>query len=539
MSTDRAEHDPTQRDDSNLRWRSLKLLNLFRTGLGLAFLIGFFLQPDGGILGGGQPRLFLLGVLGLLALGIVSTVTLERQWPNARIQAMAQLSADSALFLLLLQSSGGLETGLGNLLFVPVAGASLILGRRTAITLAALITLALLFQQVLLNWSLEAVQPRFTHAGILGALFMVLSVVGAHLSRRLRESEALALKRGLDLRNLAELNDYIIQQLRTGIVVVDHQNRLQLINGTAAQFLGIRGRHRDKPVAAVSQQLAQLVQARVSKPYDRPPSFTAADGETIVVPRFTELGDPQNPGTLVFLEDGSLQSQRAQEMKLAALGRFTASIAHELRNPLSAIRHANQLLSESNRLGEEEKKLGDIIERHTQRVNQIISTVLELSRRELTEPQRMNLSAWVETFRQELDEIGKLPAEQIGLSLPEEDIWVRMDENHLHQVVENLVDNALLHGDSMSRERVQLRISRLPGRERPMLEVVDHGPGIPPEEAEHIFEPFYTASPRGTGLGLFVARELCDCNRAKLEYRREGENTVFRIIFSDPDRWLT
>ncbi|MDQ2070417.1 ATP-binding protein [Natronospira bacteriovora] len=531
--------DTPPRADLNLRWRSLRLLNLFRAGLALSFLMGFYLQPAGGMLGASQEGVFLFATLGLGLLAIVTAVTLRRQWPNVRIQAIGQLSIDCALYFMILWASGGLETGLGNLLFIPVAGASLILGSRLSITLAALITLVMLFQEILLTWSPDTVEPRFTHAGILGALFMIMSVVGAHLSRRLRESEALALKRGLDLRNLAELNDYIIQQLRTGIVVVDHQDRLQLINGSAAQFLGITDHYRNVPVRNLSRQLTQLVEARRRKPYDRPPSFTAADGETLVVPRFTELGDPDNPGTLIFLEDGSLQSQRAQEMKLAALGRFTASIAHELRNPLSAIRHANQLLAESPRLQEEERKLNGIIERHTERVNRIIETVLKLSRREQTDPRRMNLSEWARDFRREMTETGKLPESRIGLTVPEEDIWVHMDPDHLYQVVQNLVDNALLHGEDGPGERVHLRITYLPSRNRPLLEVVDHGPGIPPDEAEHIFEPFYTASPRGTGLGLFVARELCDCNRARLEYRRQGNDTVFRIVFADPERWLT
>jgi two-component system sensor histidine kinase PilS (NtrC family) len=291
-------------------------------------------------------------------------------------------------------------------------------------------------------------------------------------------------------------------------------------------------------VARVSTRLAKLVDRRKKNPFARPPSFTAADGETVVIPRFTELGSPEQPGTLIFLEDSSLQGQRAQEMKLAALGRFTASIAHELRNPLAAISHANQLLSESERLGEEEHHFNEIISRHTDRVNRIIETVLKLSRREATEPKTLALNEWLHSYRDELIETGRFEASELTLELPESGITARMDADHLHQVMDNLIQNARRHRDEESGLPIRIRLSLVGERQRPCLEVLNPGPAIPEEDAVHIFEPFYTASPRGTGLGLFVARELCDCNRAKLEYRYEEGMNNFRILFSDPERWL-
>lgn len=526
-------------DENQLRWRSLRLLNLFRFGFGAILLLSYLVQPEPGMLGNLQPRVFVVATSLMVLLAGLAALGLRHRRPSARLQASGLLVADSTLFLMILQSSGGLETGLGNLLFIPVAAAALLLGQRTAITLAALLSLALLFQQVMLNWSALAVQPRFTHAGLLGLLFMLVSLVGARLSRRIRESEALAVKRGLDLRNLSELNDYIIHHLRTGIVVVDHQDRLQLLNGTAAHFLGIREHQRNLPVARVSRRLAKLVERRKNNPFARPPSFTAADDETVVIPRFTELGSPDQPGTLIFLEDSSLQGQRAQEMKLAALGRFTASIAHELRNPLAAISHANQLLSESERLDDEERHFSDIISRHTERVNRIIETVLKLSRREATEPRTLSLDDWLDRYRNELVETGRLDSSELVVDLPETAVTARMDADHLHQVMDNLVENAKRHRDEASDQPIHVRVSHVGERQRPCLEVMNPGPPIPEEDAVHIFEPFYTASPRGTGLGLFVARELCDCNRAKLEYRREDGMNNFRILFSDPERWLT
>jgi two-component system sensor histidine kinase PilS (NtrC family) len=522
--------------DESLNWRFLVVVNVFRGGLALSLLGIFLLQPHPPDLATLQPRLFLAAVIAALAVTGTAAWTLYRRWPPLAVQGPVQLTADVAIYLAFVQASGGLETGLGNLIFIPVAAASLVLGQRTAIALAALASLALLVQQGLMTLYFTDFQPRFTHAGILGAVFMTTALVGAQLAERLRASEALAARRGLDLRNLAELNDYIIHHLRTGIAVIDPDDRVQLMNGAAGQFLGVRVRLRGRPVAEVSPRLAELLSSYRDAPWERPISFTAADGETVVAPRFTELGPRDRPGVLVFLEDSSLVGQRAQELKLAALGRFTASIAHEIRNPLGAISHANQLLSESPRLSAEDARMTDIISRHVDRVDRIVETVLRLSRRETTEPRPLQLGEWLPAFRDELTENDRLPPGGLRLELPPGGVTVRMDPNHLYQILGNLVDNALSHGDS---EEIVLRAGFMDGGRRPYLDVIDFGVGIPGEEAERVFEPFYTASTRGTGLGLFIARELCESNRARIDYRREEGGTCFRIRFADPERWLT
>lgn len=527
------------RSTRDLRWTPLRMVNLFRGGLALTLLVAFLVQPEPDLIGGKMPQLFLSVAVTQLMLCAVFTFTLYNRWPHSGLQALVQLGGDVILYLLLVQASGGLESGLANLLVIPVAAASLILSPRVAVSFAALSTIALLSQQLLLTLGFPEIEARYTHAGVLGALFMLLAVGGSRLARQLRESEALAARRGLDLRNLEQLNDYIIHHLRTGIVVVDHRDRVQLMNGAAGQFLGLQAPRRGSPIEEVSSHLADLIRTSRSEPHQRPPSFTAADGETVIVPRLTELGPRDQAGTLIFLEDSSLETERAQEMKLAALGRFTASIAHELRNPLGAISHAEQLLSESGNRDARETRLLEIIHRHVDKVNRIIETVLRLSRRESTEPRSLDLNAWVREFAAELVETGRLDSRALRVEAPGEPVAARMDRNQLEQVVTNLVDNALRHGASRDGVQVILRVGFLDSGARPMLEVTDFGPGIPEEEQQRMFEPFYTASSGGTGLGLFIARELCDANRARLEYRSGEAGSTFRIRFSDPERWLT
>jgi two-component system sensor histidine kinase PilS (NtrC family) len=245
------------------------------------------------------------------------------------------------------------------------------------------------------------------------------------------------------------------------------------------------------------------------------------------------------PGSvLVFLEDTSVVAERVQQSKLASLGRLSASIAHEIRNPVGAMSHAGQLLRESPALGADDRHLTDIIEKNAVRVSQIIDNVLQLSRRDTTRQERVDLSAWLETFLAEFRATLQVADERLTLEAQVPGLEVQFDPSHLHQVLWNLCDNAHKHGAGAGSTPVSLRIGRIASTDRPFLEVSDRGPGIDPAHAERIFEPFFTSGAGGTGLGLFIARELCQTNGALLAYEaRPGSGSTFRIIFADPQRW--
>ena len=240
---------------------------------------------------------------------------------------------------------------------------------------------------------------------------------------------------------------------------------------------------------------------------------------------------------LVFLEDPRLQAERVQDVKLAALGRLTASIAHEVRNPLAALSHANQLLAESDRLGADEQRFTRIIDTNVARVDAIVDSVLALGRPGAGRATRVDLDAFL---RDAVDEFARanIAAEVTHASLDRE-VPVRVDPTHLHQILTNLLANAARHGASADGvARIAVRCQRLPGGEA-IVEVEDAGPGVPDQVALHIFEPFYSGSARGTGLGLFIARELCAANRATLALERAPSGgACFRITFPSPERWV-
>ena len=268
--------------------------------------------------------------------------------------------------------------------------------------------------------------------------------------------------------------------------------------------------------------------------------LAGAEPGTVLIPHLTPLGSGTDGGILVFLEDSRIVAERMQSMKLAALGRLTASIAHEIRNPLGAVSHAGQLLAEAEGLDDEERRLTEIIRAQTGRVNTIIETVLQLSRRQQTRPELLELAPWIADFVDEFMRERSLARGDLVVrdDSPSDDTTVRMDPSHLHQVLSNLCDNALRHAPAGRGARIELRLGRT-GAGAPCLDVLDRGPGVDAAIAQHIFEPFYSASAQGTGLGLFISRELCECNRARLSYRaRAGGGSSFRISFADATRWV-
>jgi two-component system sensor histidine kinase PilS (NtrC family) len=268
-------------------------------------------------------------------------------------------------------------------------------------------------------------------------------------------------------------------------------------------------------------------------------TFVGADGARVIRAHFAPLGSSQPAPVIVFLEDTSLLAEKVQQSKLAALGRLSASIAHEIRNPVGAMSHAGQLLGESPNLSTAERRLTEIMRTNADRVSAIINNVLGLSKREETRVETLPLQSWTEEFHEEFCETMQLSRERLLTSNPTPGVVeVRVDPSQLRQIVWNLCENAFKHGVSgREDEVVEVRYGRLSPTGRPFMQVMDRGPGVSPEHSERIFEPFFSGG-RGTGLGLFLARELAQTNGATLLYEpRHGGGSIFRLVFADPRRW--
>lgn len=526
---------------TDLAWRILALLNLFRLLVPIVLSVLFAVvvpRPVGQV----YPALFVGVLTAYFLFAVVCISSLRRRWPDASTQVLLHVIADLLAINLLTYSSGGLISGLAVLLILPVGAGSLIVAPRQALMFAALATLGLLTQQGFSILEGHGDWNDLAPAGIVGVIAFMLALGAYPVARRLRESEALIRQKDVDLADLAELNEFIVQHLRESILVVDAQDRIRLINTSAEQLL------KGSPVMAgtllgeVAPKLLYLLDTWRRKTYDwesNTLSMLSAQGTALIVPHFVSLEAENRGPTLIFLEDTTLIAERVQQTKLAALGRLSASIAHEIRNPVGAMSHAAQLLRESESIGPQDKRLIDIIHTNGTRVSTIVENVLQLSRRDSTRQERIELAGWLTEFLGEFRQTLQITPKELRFAPAEQGLEIRVDPSHLHQLLWNLCENACKYGRTAEGQvSIDISIGRIQPNQRPYLEVADRGTGIDAAHAEQIFEPFFTAGPGGTGLGLFIARELAQCNRAVLFYEaRDGGGSIFRIVFADPQRW--
>jgi len=528
-------------DGAAINWRPLRLFNFYRLTLSGLFLTLFLTAQNFKLLGGEYPALFRYAILGYLSLSILYSFSISQRWLPFYSQLNIHVVTDIIAITLLMHASGGVSSGLGTLLLISVGAGSLLTSRRFALLYGSLATILVLAAESYRLLYVEDATSYYTQTGILGATLITAAIATNFLARRSVESEALAKQRSLDLANLEQLNDYIIQHMQTGIVVVDESNQVRLINESARRLLNITSQSASLSLSDVSLVLQDQLEVWKESTNTQSITFRSSKTSPEIQPKFARLGNRNTAGFLIFLEDTSAMAQRAQQLKLASLGRLTASIAHEIRNPLGAISHASQLLGESQNLDSGDIRLTQIIGDHTQRVNGIIENVMRLSRRDRAEPVLFNLLEWLDSFADDFFRSEQIDTADLEIDPNSEALEVRMDPSQLHQVVWNLVRNGLRHSsDYEGQPKVILRTG-IPGNEKkPFLDIIDHGSGISAEQSLHIFEPFYTTETSGVGLGLYIARELCEGNQARLDYIKvldeDDGGSCFRITFADPRR---
>jgi two-component system, NtrC family, sensor histidine kinase PilS len=527
---------------SDLAWRVIGLLNLYRLLVPVVLLAMQSLTGPGWGLTTARPELFVAACIAYFTAAVLLVIARRLHWSSLRIVALVNATVDALAVGLILFASGGVASGLAILLALPVLALTVLANRRDALLIAAVAVTAVLLQQVFVGVTDAAPVGDYLTAGVFGVVLFVVALATGPVANRLRESEALVRRQEVDLANMAQLSQYIVQHLRESILVIDAQDRIRLINESAAEILGDQNAYPGALIGEASPRLLFLLESwRQNATTERPgveQTFVAADGARLIRAHFAPLG-AANPGPLlVFLEDTSLIAEKVQQSKLAALGRLSASIAHEVRNPVGAMSHAGQLLAESANLTSDDRRLTQIIRTHAERVSGIIDNVQRLARREQARVERLSLPAWTEEFREEFCETTQWPRARLGLTGEPAELEVRADPDQLRQILWNLCENALKYAvQDAPGSAVEIRYGRMAAHARPFLEVADRGPGVVPEQAERIFEPFFSGG-RGMGLGLFLARELAQANAATLLYEaRAGGGSVFRLVFADPRRW--
>ncbi len=513
---------------------ALEALNLFRILLAGVFTLLIHTDTFSGLGRGGKVSSFEWIALAYLVLATTIWISWRKQRAGFRGHVVLGLTADLLFQTAALHSLGGLDSGLGILTLTTVASGALLLPGRLVGLLAAVATLVVLGEHFhALIW-LRADRSLY-QAAIYGAGFFAIGLVSYLTARQLRESRNLAQRRGVDLANLAQLNALIIQRMRTGILVVDDQDRIRMLNESAWYLMGMPAEHL-RDLRRLAQALAERLQNwRNSHAHDTH-ALVLGPGLPSVVPRFTRLEADAEGGVLVFLEDESMVSRRAEEMTQASLGRLAASIAHEIRNPLASISYSQQLLAEAEQLAPAEQRLVQIIGNNAKRLDDIVENVLHLSRRERARPELIELVSWCRGFVDEFKAAHPLGEDALEVTAVNREVRASVDPTQLHQVVWNLCQNALRHGRRPGEAaHVILRCALTQDQLGPVLDVIDHGPGIDPKDAQSIFQPFFTTHHQGTGLGLYIARQLCEANQARLDYLPGATGgACFRLRFATP-----
>jgi len=506
----RAEIKLNQPDSSAFRQRVLILLSVYRLIVSLALMSGsvwlfdeFLEQTNIQIT---AIAYVIYACTFLLLHKRISTGSVSRYF-------LFDLVFILAMMLLLIAERNALSV----LLTVFVLAYAALAGPKNAIAMAAAASLMILGVQANEFISGHATVYGFLVPGGLGLVYFIAATIFSHLARQAQENRQLAEKLGIDLRNMAELNGYIIQRMDSGVIVIDGKNNIQLTNDAAWYLLGMQSRSAIVSLDNMSAPLHHRLQEwrATSTTDERSVSITGASD---VMPRFIPLGQTRREGVLILLEDASLLNQQAQQLKHSALGRLTASIAHEIRNPLGAISHAAQLLVESSALDTADRRLAEIIHQNAGRTNNVIENVMQLTRKEKAHPERIPLKTWLHDFVAEFARAQQLENGQLQIDVSPDDLVLAFDAGHLHQILANLCQNAMAHGVAHAQRKIiQIKAGKFPGG-GVVLDIIDFGPGIDPETAHKIFEPFFTTASRGTGLGLFIAKELTAANQAKLDY---------------------
>lgn len=532
-------HPLRRKDDQNrsLQFRSLLLLNAYR--FSIAFLLFSFNFVSFNIVRQEQYiQLFFSLSAFYLVYSIASWFVSIKNLTSLNNQVHINVLVDVICIAWFTLISGGVSSGWGALIIAPIAGAALLLPGKTALLFASYGTVALILQELYGSFTGVIANTAFSQAGLLGIALFATAFLAMTLAKRASESAALAEKRGIDLANLAQLNEHLINRIEAGIVVVDDDRSVKLLNRAAIELLGIPKSNRQISLSQASETLFNIYEKWINNINEQSTQMDTfsleRNNQSPVQVRITKVGSRvEDRGSVIYLNDTSEVNRQIQDSKLASLGRLTASIAHEIRNPLGAISHAAQLLEESDTLNVDNKRLADIIHVQSNRLNEVIQNVLRLSRKDSISLENVELKNWLEEFINEFSEVHKLHASWNNIDIIPSTLSVNIDVNNLHQVVWNLCSNAIKYANS-NENSVLVTFKGYQDDQTKInyLDIIDTGPGVDKADRDKLFEPFYTTSNTGTGLGLYISRELCLSNGGDLSYVPQPDRgSCFRIRF--------
>jgi two-component system, NtrC family, sensor histidine kinase PilS len=514
------------------QWRMLFIYNLYRMVSIVLLFVYYFISFTSSL----GARIFIGLLILYMGFSVLCFYFGRIQSYQFEKQVFIAGTVDVTLLSILLVIIGNLYAGYGILLNVTIAYLSILIPGRIAIFFAALASSFILYGNFMsyLEGHFRDI-GIFFYSGVYGAGFFATALTAWYLANWVRTSEQLAVHRSNELAGMQRLNEYIVGRLHSGIIYVDERKQIKLINTAARTYFNLDEIGQVQTVQNISTELNDkyeqflvktiqnegVAQAFLQKPYLRVHFFS------------TEIA--KKTAVLIILEDMSYISQQAQQLKLASLGRFSASIAHELRNPLGAISHAAQLLGGDVRLTAADTRLKQLISNNCERMNGVIKNVLQLTRRQQSHPQLIDIGTFLTHFKEDFCHTNQcnMTIKLSGI----QGVPVFFDTSQLEQIMINLCDNAMKYGRDKQGD-VSIVAEASMASNKAILKIYDFGPGIPLEHKESIFEPFFTTTVNGTGMGLFIAKDLCDINQAQLNWVKTNKGCCFTITFNLADELL-
>jgi two-component system, NtrC family, sensor histidine kinase PilS len=502
-------------------WRALRYFSVYRLVAGAVFLIAFLMTGGSANLASQNQTLFLWADSAYLVAAFAFLLILQRVERGFNLQLSIQVACDVVFLTLLMYASGGSKSGIAFMLVVVVAGAALVGQGRLTLFFAALATLAVLVEQAIRLLRFSAEGDDFLRTALISIGFFATALIARFLAGKVVANENLARQRGIELAEQVRINRQVIRDMDDGVLVVDASGAVRLHNPQAEILLSIN-RQSDNGVADYWPVLAERL-AQHHGPGESIDILSAPNGKPLLV---RQLLPVEGGNTLIYLQDlGRVQAQ-ARQIKLAALGRLTANIAHEIRNPLAAIVNAGELLADEQR-ADTRARLVRIIGDNGDRLNRLVGEVLDLGRRDRVQLESINLSVFLGQFIEEYALHDGTAATKVRVTVDADEL-ICFDRAHLYRILENLVTNALHYAsDADGAVRITVESDATNGVE---LHVVDDGSGIQPADRGKIFEPFFTTRGNGTGLGLYIARELSEANGAHLDLLDSQGGCHFRVV---------
>lgn len=509
------------------QWRMLLIYNIYRFLCIITFIgAGWFeiIRPS-------SLNTYFFSLSCFFIYGCIFLLFCVKRYFSFFQQVFWSGTIDIIVTVLMLNAVSAVDSGLGILLYVLVAMLSILIPGKMAIYFASIACSMLLITSTLNYLKISTGSFNYFYSiAMYGAGFFATSITALYLANRVKTSELYAERRGKELENIRHLSRYIVEQVRFGVIYLDRLSQIKIINTAAFQLLKVRESKEIKHLQELSRPLNQKYELFREQLHAFHESHTA---QAMLPELYLQIyfysaksTAKENGEVLIILNDMADIAQQAQQMKLASLGFFSASIAHELRNPLGAISHAAQLLGDEGRFDAESERLKQMILNNCERMNKIIKNVLELSRGKKASSEEIILSSFLKEFKKEYTAINHC---SIDLVLPSNEHKVIFDKTHLQQILVILCDNVLQHGKNIETRQAEITIQLTHGIRNLELSISDTGPGISETDAGHIFDPFFSTESAGNGMGLFIAKDLCEVNQAQLNLAQFKGGSTFML----------